>query len=303
MKRVDLKIAFSCNNRCAFCVQGDKRSRFGPKSMAEISRLLKDGRKRGADSLVFTGGEPTIQPDFLESVRVARGLGYTTIQVQTNGRKFCYPDFCRELAEAGVTEFGPSLHGSRPEIHDFLTGAPGSFLQTVSGIRNLKKQGLKVITNSVITRANYRDLPELAALFVSLGVDQFQFAFVHILGQAAENRGWLIPRKVLIEPWVKRGLDIGLAAGRVVMTEAIPFCRLRGYESCIAERIIPETVVYDAEATIESYTRVRQQEGKTKGPRCPECAYESVCEGPWKEYPGLFGWSEFVPIRGPRPSP
>jgi len=296
MKRVDLKIGFYCNNRCAFCVQGDKRSRFAPKSLREIETLLREGRDKGADSLVFTGGEPTIHETFLDAVRLGRELGYEVIQIQTNGRKFVYPDFCRKLADAGANEFGPSLHGSRPEIHDFLTGAPGAFLQTVAGIRNLKRMGLRVLTNTVITRANYRDLPDLARLFVKLGVDQFQFAFVHILGTAAKNRSWLVPRKVLIEPWVKGALDVGVAAGRVVMTEAIPYCRMSGYERYVAERIIPETVVYDAEATIESYTRVRREEGKTKGSECRKCAYFAECEGPWKEYPELFGWDEFPPI-------
>ena len=31
-KRVDVKVGFSCNNYCKFCVQGDKRDRFEDKS-------------------------------------------------------------------------------------------------------------------------------------------------------------------------------------------------------------------------------------------------------------------------------
>lgn len=295
--RVDLKLGFTCNNLCSFCVQGDKRSRFAPKSLAEIESSLKEGRTKNADGVVLTGGEPTVQEHFLPALRLAKSLGYKTIQVQTNGRKFCYPDFCREVVEAGATEFSPALHGSTPELHDYLTGSKGSFLQTVAGIRNLKRLGAGIVSNSVITRPNYRDLPDLARLLVGLGVDQFQFAFVHILGTAAKNRRWLIPRKALIEPWVKRGLDVGLAAGKTVMTEAIPYCRMSGYETYVAERIIPETIIYDAETTIESYTRIRKEEGKVKEKSCRECAYYDVCEGPWKEYVELFGFGEFPPAR------
>lgn len=297
MDRVDLKIGFGCNNQCAFCVQGDKRSRYKPKTMDEVEKCLRDGLKRGAKGVVFTGGEPTIQPNFMESVRLARDLGYSDIQIQTNGRKLCYPEFAKEVVEAGATEFSPALHGSTAALHEFLTGAPGAFVQTMAAIRNLKKLGMYVATNSVLTKANYRDLPDLARLLVALGVDQYQFAFMHITGSAEKNKRWLVVRKSLAEPWVKRGLDVGLAAGKRVMTEAIPFCMMRGYEPYVAERIIPETVVYDADVLVESYTEFRRTQGKAKGPRCRECAYFKECEGPWKEYPDMFGFDEFVPVK------
>jgi len=166
----------------------------------------------------------------------------------------------------------------------------------VAGIRNLKKLGARVLTNTVITKPNYRDLPDIARLLVSLRVDQFQFAFIHISGRAAENKEWIVPRKSLIERWVQRGLEVGRRAGIRVMTEAIPYCRMQGFEDCIAERIMPETLIFDADYRIESYRSYRLTEGKAKGPRCRECRYDPVCEGPWKEYPEMFGWEEFEPV-------
>jgi MoaA/NifB/PqqE/SkfB family radical SAM enzyme len=261
-------------------------------------KSLEEGRAGGASGVVITGGEPTLHKRITEIAARARSLGYTLIQVQSNGRTFCYEDFCRRLIAAGVNEFGPSLHGSTASIHDYLTGAPGAFVQTVAGIRILKRLGQRVITNSVITKANYRDLPDMARLFVSLGVDQFQFAFMHMSGRAGENKGWLTARKKIIEPYVKRALEIGIKAGKTVMTEAIPYCFMSGYEKHVAERIIPQTRIYDAECVIPDYTRTRMDEGKIRGPRCPECDWHDVCEGPWREYPELFGWDEFVPVRG-----
>lgn len=295
-ERVDLKVGFGCNNFCKFCVQGDKRERLPSKDADELKRSLEEGRRDGAAGVVITGGEPTLHKRIVEIARTARDLGYTLIQVQSNGRTFCYEDFCRRLVDAGVNEFGPSLHGSNAKTHDWLTGAPGAFLQTVAGIRTLKKLGQRVITNSVITKANYRDLPDLARLLVALGVDQFQFAYMHLAGRAGENKEWLAARKSLIEPYVKRALDVGVKAGRAVMTEAIPYCRMSGYERYVAERIIPRTRIYDADCVIPDYTRTRLDEGKARGPRCSECAWFSECEGPWREYPEMFGWDEFVPV-------
>lgn len=295
-ERIDLKVGFRCNNLCAFCVQGDKREKLPAKPWDELRASLADGRRSGAVGVVVTGGEPTLHAEILRIVREAKKLGYETIQVQSNGRAFCYEKFCRSMISAGVNEFGPSLHGSRPEIHDFLTGSPGSFLQTVSGIRNLKRLGVRVITNTVITKPNYRDLPDIARLLASLGVDQFQFAYMHLTGRAGDNKTWLAARKTLIAPFVKKALDVGIRAGRRVMTEAIPYCFMGGYEDCVAEAIIPDTKIFDAETTIEDYTKTRRDEGKTKGPPCRECRYAAPCEGPWREYPELFGWGEFEPV-------
>lgn len=294
--RIDLKVGFRCNNFCHFCVQGDKRERLPAKGEDELLRSLEEGRAEGATGVVITGGEPTLHKSIVTIAKKARALGYTLVQVQSNGRTFCYEDFCRRLIDAGVNEFGPSLHGSTPKIHDYLTGAPGAFLQTVSGMRLLKKLGQRVIVNSVITKHNYRDLPDLARLLVSLGVDQYQLAYMHMSGRAGENRKWLAARKTLIEPYVKKALDVGLRAGKTVMTEAIPYCRMAGYEHCVAERIIPRTRIYDADCVIPDYTRTRVDEGKCRGPRCGECRWSAECEGPWREYPELFGWDEFVPV-------
>jgi MoaA/NifB/PqqE/SkfB family radical SAM enzyme len=297
MERVDCKIRFGCNNYCKFCVQGDKRERFSDKDLQKIKTELAEGRKSGARSLVLTGGEPTLHKKIVKIIEHARSIGYRRIQLQTNGRMFYYEDFCRSVIAAGATEFSPALHGSRPEIHDFLTGAPGSFVQTARGIRNARKLGVNVVTNSVVTKSNMRDLPELAKLLVALGVNQYQFAFVHILGNAAKNKTWLVPRKTVLEPWIKKGLDVGIRAGVNVMTEAIPFCFMSGYEDYVAEQVIPQTMIFDANFKVDEFNAYRKAQGKIHGPRCGECKYCSKCEGPWREYPEMFGWDEFIPVK------
>lgn len=297
MNRVDIKIGFNCNNYCLFCVQGDKRFKFANRTNKQIKDALADAQKAGSESVVFTGGEPTIHPHILEAVSYAKKLGFKTIQIQSNGRMFSYLDFCKKLIAAGANEFSPALHGSIPAIHDKLTNSPGAWQQVVQGIKNLKFLDQFVLTNTVITSENYKNLPELAELFVNLGVNQFQFAFVHILGNAAKNKTSIVPKKSEIMPFVKAGLDIGINAGKIVMTEAIPYCLMQGYEDFIAEKIMPETKVVDAEGVIESYGDYRWNEGKIKRSECRPCKYFKVCEGPWKEYPEIYGWDEFILVK------
>lgn len=292
MKKADLKVGFSCNNHCLFCVQGRKRTEFKDKDIKQIKKEMKEAAGE-CDGIVFTGGEPTIRPDFLSLVRFAKNLGFKLIQIQSNGRMFSYPDFCKKTVKAGATEFSPALHGHIAELHDYLTTARGSFAQTVQGIKNLKSLGQKVIINTVITRSNYRHLPEIAELLVSLDVDQYQFAFVHATGNAGENFEFVVPRMALTEPYVKAGLDIGIKKKKVVMTEAIPFCFMKGYEDCVAEKYIPPTKIYDFKSVVEDFAEARRKEGKMKGPQCAKCCHNAICEGPWREYPEKFGWKEF----------
>jgi MoaA/NifB/PqqE/SkfB family radical SAM enzyme len=301
VKRIDIKIGFDCNNMCDFCAQGGKRARTGRKSLREIKATLVRAKKEGVTGAVFTGGEPTLHPDLPEAVRAARAMGYESVQVQTNGRRFAYYDYCLELKKAGVTEMGPSLHGSTAAIHEALTRAPGSFKEVVSGMVNCKKLGMYVLTNSVITSVNYKDLPALARLLVRLKVNQYQFAYVHLVGSAWENRKTLAPKKTAVMPYLKRALDVGRDAGVGCYTEAIPFCLMKGYEDCVAERVIPEGPVSDADFYIESYGDYRRDEGKAKRKECRACRWFSLCEGPWHEYPELFGWDEFKPVKGKAP--
>lgn len=299
MKRIDLKVGFQCFNRCRFCVQGDKRFQYPNKSTPEIKSILKNSI-RDAEGVVFTGGEPTFRPKpLLEWVKYAKELGYKTIQIQTNGRMFAYKNYCEEMIKTGANEFGLAIHGSNTKIHDYLTQAPGSWVQTVQGIRNLRSLGQYILTNTVITKPNYKDLPNLAKLLVSLGVNQFQFAFMHINEIIAHDPKLIqeiVPRHSAVEPYVKKGLQIGIKARIRVMTEAIPYCFMKDYEEYIAERIIPDADVFDAGFSVKDYTNYRKTQGKAKGPNCENCKYYKICEGPWREYPEIFGWDEFKTI-------
>jgi molybdenum cofactor biosynthesis enzyme MoaA len=294
MERIDLKTGFTCNNNCIFCVQAHKK-KFGNKTTHELKKYIKDSAKM-YHGVVFTGGEATIRKDIFELVSFAKKSGYSLIQIQTNGRRFAYKEFCIKMIEAGANEFAVAIHGHKPVLHDYLTASKGSFEQTLQGIKNLISLHQKVLTNTVITKSNFRHLPEISWLLTQTRVPYIQFAFVHMLGNAFKYRYSVVPRKSLIAPYVKKAIDIGSSAGAKMTTEAIPFCFMSGYERYIAETNIPRTKVFDLDYTIEDFTVVRQNEAKTKGPLCVTCRHDKICEGPWKEYTEMFEWEEFKPV-------
>ncbi|MBW2979921.1 radical SAM protein [Candidatus Woesearchaeota archaeon] len=294
-KRVDIKTGFICNNNCRFCVQAHKKHH-GNRTTEAIKQDLKESKKR-CDEVVLTGGEVTIREDFFELVNYARDLGFSSIQIQTNGRMFSSYEFCKKTIAAGANTFSPALHGYCAAQHDFLTRSKGSFVQTVRGIQNLKKLGQIVVTNTVVVKPNYRNIPELAKLLVKLRIDQFQFAFVHSMGNAAKSYDSIVPTMSLASPYIKKGLQAGIDAGISVMAEAMPYCMMGGYENYVSEMFIPETEIKDIDHAINDFKAVRVKQGKKKFPQCNKCKYDKICEGPWREYPEKKGATEFKAVR------
>ena len=293
-KRVDIKIGYQCNNHCKFCVQGDKRDCCRDKTTQEIKVILKNS-KADYQEVIFTGGEATIRPDIVELVSCSRNLGYK-VHIQTNGRMFAYNDFCKMMVSKGAELFTIAIHGHNPQLHDYLTGAKGSFNQTLSGIKNLLSMGCLVFTNTVITRQNYRYLPEISDFLMGLGIYEYKLTFPHIMGSAFKNRKSIIPRKSVVSAYVRKSLEIGLKKKRRPLTEAIPFCFLGPYIDCAIENFEHEVKVFDTHLT-EDFNLWRKEEGTLKADKCNRCRYFERCDGPWREYPQLYGWSEFKPVR------
>lgn len=292
-KRIDLKVGFRCNNHCKFCVQGDKRDFCPDKTSSEIKAILRNSKGNNIE-IVFTGGECTIRPDIIELVTYSKSLGYK-IHIQTNGRMFAYKDFCKSMVAAGAVRFTVAIHGHNAELHDYLTGAKGSFTQTLLGIKNLLSLGCLVFTNTVITKQNYRFLPGISNFLIDLGIFEYKLSFPHILGSALKNRKSVIPRKEVIAPYVKKSIEVGLKRKRRPLTEAIPYCFLGPHIDCAMENFEYKIKVFDTHMT-EDFNRWRKEEGTLKGDKCKGCRYFQCCEGPWREYPQFYGWKEFKPI-------
>jgi cyclic pyranopterin phosphate synthase len=298
-KRIDVKISFQCNNLCRFCIQGDKRKRFPDKNFQEVMSILKRERAN-CNSVIFTGGEPTIQARLIDYIKYAKALDYEIIHIQTNGRRFFYKDYCLELIEAGANVFNPAIHGSNAKMHDYLTRSPGSFKQTMQGIKNLHSLKQRLFFNTVINKINYQDIPKITKMLVGFKPDVLQLAFMHIAPLIQKNSTLIekiVPRYSQVEKYVKKGLQIGINAKVNINTEAIPYCFMKGYEKYVVEDRIPNSNIYDASGVIRNFNKARKTNGKAKGSNCHKCKYDKVCEGPWKDYSDIFGWDEFKPVK------
>lgn len=297
-KRATINVGFTCTNNCLFCVAADKRAA-PDKTTAEIQWELEQAYAGGALDVVFSGGECTARKDIFDLVACAKKIGFIVVNIQTNGRSFASEDFCKKMLLAGMTALNPALHGHTAELHDSLTRRKGSFRQTVLGMHNIRKMTrgrVQVLANTVVVKKNYRHLPDIARLLIGLRVHQYQFAFVHAMGNALRFFQKIVPRKTDVIPYVKKAIDIGVNAELPVYVEAIPLCLMKGYERYVSEFYIPSTELWDRGRRIPKFEDIRINDGKIKFSQCQRCCREDCCEGPWKEYPEYYGDEEFQPI-------
>src|SRR5262245_53902158 len=84
-KRNWVRLTFDCNNRCTFCLDSDTHD--GEiRDREDVKTQILDGRKKGAERLILSGGEPTIHPNYVDFIKLGRMAGYRKIQTVTNGR-------------------------------------------------------------------------------------------------------------------------------------------------------------------------------------------------------------------------
>jgi len=96
-----------CNMMCDPCFMDANQVGFVHElTWDDIKQVLDNAisiKPRRQMSVQFSGGEPTLSPHFLDAIRYARQIGYTSVQAATNGIEFAKrPEFACEAADAGL---------------------------------------------------------------------------------------------------------------------------------------------------------------------------------------------------------
>ncbi len=274
-KRHWVRLTRVCNDHCSFCLDTPAWNGTAIPWNAVVSDLEK-GRALSIKRLVLSGGEPTIHPDFIKIVAQSREMGYEHIQTVTNGRRMCYPDFMKGAVEAGLKEITFSLHGHTPEIHDRLTGSPGSFVQGLVALRRaLKIPGLIVSVDVVINKQNIRHLREILDFFINEGVREFDLLQVIPFGSAWENKEELFYDVKAELPHLHRALEVLKRGDVVLWTNRLLPQYLEGYEDLIQ----PPSKLHD-EASGRGVLFDKFLHYGIKPDcwgRCPHCFLQNLC--------------------------
>lgn len=137
-----------CNMRCPICFANSGVAGYvAEPDFEEIRRqlqVLRDLRPIPCTAIQFTGGEPTIHPDFLKIVTTAGEMGFSHIQIATNGIRLADPAFADAAAEAGLHTLYLQFDGVGPDAYTETRNHPGIWEKKLACIENCRRLDMKV---------------------------------------------------------------------------------------------------------------------------------------------------------------
>ena len=148
-----LEVTDRCNLHCAICFADSGGRQTKDPTLQDISRLLERAmRAVGPCNLQLSGGEPTLREDLPEIVEVATRVGYSFIQVNTNGLRLASDeDYGRRLRAAGLSSVFLQFDGVDDGINLTLRGR-ALLGEKLKAIRMCGETGLGVVLVPTLVR-------------------------------------------------------------------------------------------------------------------------------------------------------
>ena len=170
------KITESCPCDCTFCDSNYKYNYILKKKILSYEEWVKITDKlveSGLEVVVLSGGEPLVESE--TTIKLIDYLHQNNVFVVLNASGALFKNSKNLLLK--LTEHFPdllvfSVDSIDPKKHDNNRRLDGVFDSVVSSIKYLKALGdFPIAIRTVITRSNYREIPEIIRYFSSLGVD------------------------------------------------------------------------------------------------------------------------------------
>lgn len=170
-----------CNCSCKHCwIVSDASHSKGKSSHFLSSEIFEaavvEAKPLGLGGVKWTGGEPTIHPDFREMLKLQKKYQLRG-QLETNGMEVS-PALARLLYSSGTSHVSVSLDGSSPETHEAIRGVKGAYKRTLTGIKNLVDAGLKPQIIMSLMSENALELESLLELAKKVGAGSVKFNVV-----------------------------------------------------------------------------------------------------------------------------
>lgn len=196
--RVSIDLTYICNLRCIHC-----RTNTGEvplsilrkmMSVEQIIEVVRELDRMETFEITFTGGEPTIHPQFWDIVEGIGPLDFASLTLITNAVTLTAEAIDRLLA-AGIDSIRISLDGTRETFRKVRK--KDVFDQVVGNLRLLRGRvsNLKVLTT--VMTANLDNIFDLAEFAAVEGLARQDLILVRAHGRGGRNRLTLSERQVM----------------------------------------------------------------------------------------------------------
>lgn len=198
-----------CNLNCLSCWRRswDKKKleeRFAQEMSDErLLKLIDEGAEMGLKEVALVGGgEPLVRSVMPQLIRKIKAYGMEGDLV-TNGTLFT-EELIKEMVKIGWDRVKFSIDGVDERTHDYLRGVRGTFRKAIRNIqtfskfkKKLKTDKPRLLFNTVISKENYRQLPELVKLGAKIGLDGIWLLPLTVFDECMQ--GMKLGKKELVE--------------------------------------------------------------------------------------------------------
>jgi radical SAM protein with 4Fe4S-binding SPASM domain len=165
---------FGCNLSCTRCLNKSERARLDAvkRTLKQTDLIMGKFYDAGTMEWRITGGEPTVYPDIVDAIGIAKFKYGMAVMMNTNG---CWDDKVYEpILNAGLTEIIISIEGSE-KVNDGLRGEGvyQHIMRTLEAIKdhNRKNPGknVRVTLNQTVGNENVQDVEHVVRLGAKFG--------------------------------------------------------------------------------------------------------------------------------------
>jgi 7,8-dihydro-6-hydroxymethylpterin dimethyltransferase len=186
-----LEVTSRCNLRCAVCFADSGSDSASDPTLTEISEWYQRVLQAyGPDFIIqLSGGEPTIRDDLPAIIEMGRSLGFSFIQVNTNGLRLAMEEeYASVLRQAGAASVFFQFDGTEDEIYRKLRGR-AFYTEKRRAIERCVENGIGVVlVPTIVPGVNTHNIGAIIklALELSPGVRGVHFQPVGYVGRGPD---------------------------------------------------------------------------------------------------------------------
>lgn len=178
MKRLPLNGTFEltarCNLQCKMClirIDHNRMKELGGRERTayEWIRMAQEVREAGTISLLITGGEPMLHPDFAEIYAAIAQMGFM-LTLYTNAT-LVTKEIYEVLKAYPPHRLGITVYGASADTYERVTNNAQGYEQMLEGVELLRKLPSILTIRTTIIKDNRKDLDRITGWALSLGKD------------------------------------------------------------------------------------------------------------------------------------
>ncbi len=247
-----------CNLKCIHCYAQSRDIEYKDELTTQQGKeLIDDLAQFGSPVILFSGGEPTMRKDLPELAMHARDKGMRAV-ISTNGT-LIDEKMAKVLKDIGLSYVGVSLDGMR-ETNDMFRGVPGAYDAALQGMRNCKKEGIKVGLRFTINKRNAQDIPAIFDLLEKEGIPRV--CFYHLV---YAGRGSKLVEEDLSHEESRRVVDLIMDRTKEMHDKGFPMEVLTVDNHCDGPYVYFRLLEEDPERAAEVYELLMMNQGNSTG--------------------------------------